>query len=150
MILAAGFGTRLWPLTIGRTKPALPFLNRPLIGYAIDYAKRNGIDDLIINLHHEPASVQQQIGDGSNYGARITYSIEEPEILGPAGALDPVRDLLAEDTFVVVNGTIEERIVQLGASPAKGQVSILQNIKPGERVVAHVNEQIADGLRVQE
>jgi NDP-sugar pyrophosphorylase family protein len=106
MILAAGFGTRLWPLTIGRTKPALPFLNRPLISYAIDYVKRNEIDDLIINLHHEPASVQQQIGDGSNYGVRITYSIEEPEILGPAGALDQVRDLLTEDTFVVVNGKI--------------------------------------------
>jgi hypothetical protein len=49
-----------------------------------------------------------------------------------------------------VDGTLEERIVQLGASPAKGQVSILQNVKPGERVVAHVDEQITDGLRVEE
>jgi membrane fusion protein (multidrug efflux system) len=52
--------------------------------------------------------------------------------------------------FVVTNGKLEERIVQLGASPAKGQVSIVQNVKPGERVVAHVTEQIADGLRVEE
>lgn len=52
--------------------------------------------------------------------------------------------------FVVTNGKVEERIVQLGAAPAAGQVSILQNIKPGERVIAHVTEQITDGLRVEE
>src|SRR2546422_1828200 len=45
MILAAGFGTRLWPLTVGRTKPALPFLNRPLIAYTIEYLKRHGVED---------------------------------------------------------------------------------------------------------
>lgn len=106
MILAAGFGTRLWPLTIGRTKPAIPFLNRPLIAYTIDYLRRHGISDLIINLHHEPGSVREQIGDGSRFGARIEYSVEEPEILGTAGALDRVRDRLDSGTFVVVNGKI--------------------------------------------
>ena len=64
MILAAGFGTRLWPLTIGKTKPAIPFLNRPLIAFTIEYLKRFGCDELIINLHHEPESVRAQIGDG--------------------------------------------------------------------------------------
>ena len=78
MILAAGFGTRLWPLTAGRTKPALPFLNRPLIAYTIEYLKRHGVEDLIINLHHEPDSVSAQVGDGSDYGVRIDYSVEEP------------------------------------------------------------------------
>src|SRR5262245_61205035 len=110
MILAAGFGTRLWPLTIGRTKPAIPLLNRPLISYTIDYLRRYGFDDLIINLHHEPDSVRQQIGDGSDYGVRIDYSIEEPEILGTAGALDRVRDQLAQESFVVVNGKIVTEI----------------------------------------
>jgi NDP-sugar pyrophosphorylase family protein len=106
MILAAGFGTRLWPLTIGRTKPAIPFLNRPLIDYTIDYLRRHGIEDLIINLHHEPESVTEQIGDGSRYGVKITYSLEEPEILGTSGAIDRVRHLLQEDTFIVINGKI--------------------------------------------
>jgi NDP-sugar pyrophosphorylase family protein len=106
MILAAGFGSRLWPLTIGRTKPAIPFLNRPLIDYTIDYLRRHGIEDLIINLHHEPESVTEQIGDGSRYGVKITYSLEEPEILGTSGALDRVRHLLREDTFIVINGKI--------------------------------------------
>jgi NDP-sugar pyrophosphorylase family protein len=106
MILAAGLGTRLWPLTIGRTKPAIPFLNRPLIDYTIDYLRRHGIEDLIINLHHEPESVTEQIGDGSRYGVKITYSLEEPDILGTSGALDRVRHLLLEDTFTVINGKI--------------------------------------------
>ncbi len=106
MILAAGFGTRLWPLTIGRTKPAIPFLNRPLIGFTIDYLRRYGFEDIIINLHHEPDSVRQQIGDGSRFGVRIHYSVEEPEILGTSGALDNVRDQLDKETFVVVNGKI--------------------------------------------
>ncbi len=106
MILAAGFGTRLWPLTIERTKPAIPFLNRPLIAYTIDYLKQYGITEIIINLHHEPDSVRAQIGAGSEYGVRIHYSIEEPEILGTSGALDQVRDLLQDETFVLINGKI--------------------------------------------
>lgn len=106
MILAAGFGTRLWPLTIGRTKPAIPFLNRPLIAYTIDYLKRFGIEDLIINLHHEPESVRAQIGDGAEYGVRISYSIEEPEILGTSGALDRVRGRLEDGDFIAINGKI--------------------------------------------
>ena len=106
MILAAGFGTRLWPLTVGRTKPALPFLNRPLIAFTIDYLRRYGFEDVIINLHHEPESVRQQIGDGSRFGVRIHYSVEAPEILGTSGALDNVRDLLSDETFIVINGKI--------------------------------------------
>jgi NDP-sugar pyrophosphorylase family protein len=117
MILAAGFGTRLWPLTVGRTKPALPFLNRPLIAYTIEYLKRHGVEDLIINLHHEPDSVRAQIGDGADYGVRINYSVEEPEILGTSGALDRVREQLDKETFVVINGKIITDI-DLGAAIA--------------------------------
>src|SRR5262245_32382306 len=117
MILAAGFGTRLWPLTVGRTKPAIPFLNRPLIAYTIEYLKRHGVEELIVNLHHEPDSVRAQIGDGSGYGVRIDYSVEEPEILGTSGALDHVRDQLDKETFFVVNGKIITDI-DLGAAIA--------------------------------
>ncbi len=115
MILAAGFGTRLWPLTVGRTKPAIPFLNRPLIEYTIEYLRRHGIEDLLINLHHEPESVIEQIGDGSRYGVKITYSIEEPDILGTSGALDRTRHLLDADTFIVINGKI---ITDIDLNPA--------------------------------
>ena len=81
-------------------------MNRPLIASTIEYLSRYGFREIIINLHHEPASVREQIGDGSRYGVRISYSLEEPEILGTAGALDAVRDRLSGGTFAVINGKI--------------------------------------------
>jgi NDP-sugar pyrophosphorylase family protein len=104
-ILAAGFGTRLWPLTEDRTKPAIPFLNRPLIAYSVEYLARHGIRDIIINLHHQPDSVRRALGDGSQLGVKIQYSHEEV-ILGTSGAIDRIRDQLMGDDFVVINGKI--------------------------------------------
>ena len=106
MILAAGFGTRLFPLTIDRTKPAIPFLGKPLVGYVAEYVARFGITDVVVNLHHQPQSVIDALGDGSNFGVKIEYSIEQPAILGTAGALDFARKHLEGDTFVIVNGKI--------------------------------------------
>ncbi|HLG16672.1 MAG TPA: NDP-sugar synthase [Blastocatellia bacterium] len=105
MILAAGFGTRLWPLTEDRTKPAIPFLNRPLICYAVEYLKSHGIADILVNLHHHPDSIRRALGDGSQFGVTIHYSLEE-DILGTSGALDRVREQLIDDDFVVINGKI--------------------------------------------
>src|SRR5258708_4106651 len=105
MILAAGFGTRLWPLTQDRTKPAIPFLNRPLIEYCVEYLRSYSLCDIMINLHHHPESIQRALGDGSDLGVSIQYSYEE-EILGTSGALDRVRERLLDDDFVVINGKI--------------------------------------------
>ena len=105
MILAAGYGTRLWPLTIDRAKPAIPFMNRPLVGYVAEYLARFGCDEVVVNLHHRPDSVRAALGDGSRFGVRLRY-VEEPEILGTSGALDNARHLLDGGTFVVVNGKI--------------------------------------------
>jgi NDP-sugar pyrophosphorylase family protein len=105
MILAAGFGTRLWPLTEDRTKPAIPFLGRPLVGYVAEYLAGYGFDEVVVNLHHRPESVREALGDGSRFGVRLFY-VEEKEILGTSGALDNARHLLDGDTFIVVNGKI--------------------------------------------
>jgi NDP-sugar pyrophosphorylase family protein len=105
MILAAGYGTRLWPLTEDRTKPALPFLGKPLVGYVAEYLGRYGFRDVVVNLHHRPESVRAALGDGSGFGVRLRY-IEEPVILGTSGALDNARRLLDGATFVVINGKI--------------------------------------------
>jgi len=106
MILAAGYGTRLWPLTIDRTKPAIPFMGRPLIGYVAEYLARFGFDGVVVNLHHQPDSVRAALGDGSLYGARFHY-IEEPVILGTSGAIDNARSLLDDGApFVVINGKL--------------------------------------------
>jgi len=106
MILAAGFGTRLFPLTIDRTKPAIPFLGKPLVGYVAEYVARFGFRDVVVNLHHQPDSVIKALGDGADYGVNIHYTREEPDILGTAGALDNARHLLEDETFLIVNGKI--------------------------------------------
>ena len=105
MILAAGYGTRLWPLTIDRAKPSIPFMGRPLVGYVAEYLARYGFRDIVVNLHHRPESVRAALGDGTRFGVRFHY-VSEPAILGTGGALDNARALLDGDAFVVVNGKI--------------------------------------------
>ena len=105
MILSAGYGTRLWPLTEDRTKPAIPILGKPLVGYVAEYLARYGCDEVVVNLHHRPDSVRRALGDGSKFGVKLHY-VEEPEILGTSGAVDNARALLENETFVVINGKI--------------------------------------------
>ncbi|HKO98309.1 MAG TPA: NDP-sugar synthase [Pyrinomonadaceae bacterium] len=105
IILSAGYGTRLWPLTEDRTKPAIPILGKPLVGYVAEYLAGYGCDEIVVNLHHRPESVRRALGDGSRFGVKLDY-VEEPVILGTSGALDNARSLLDGDTFVVINGKI--------------------------------------------
>jgi NDP-sugar pyrophosphorylase family protein len=105
MILSAGYGTRLWPLTEDRTKPAIPILGKPLVGYVAEYLAGYGCDEIVVNLHHRPESVRRALGDGSKFGVKLYY-VEEPEILGTSGGIDNARALLADETFIVVNGKI--------------------------------------------
>ena len=105
MILAAGYGARLWPLTADRTKPALPVLGKPLVGYVAEYLAQQGIEDVIVNLHHRPDSVRAALGDGSQFGVRLQY-VHEPVILGTSGALDNAREMIGAQTFVVINGKL--------------------------------------------
>ncbi len=105
MILAAGYGTRLWPLTIDRAKPAIPFMGRPLVGYVAEYLARFGCREVVVNLHHRAESVRAALGDGSDYGVNLRY-VEESDILGTSGALDNARELLEGGTFIVINGKL--------------------------------------------
>lgn len=105
MVLSAGYGTRLWPLTEDRTKPAIPILGKPLVGYVAEYLAAHGIDEIVVNLHHRPESVRKALGDGSKFGVKLHY-VEEPIILGTSGALDNARQFFLDETFVVVNGKI--------------------------------------------
>ncbi|HEV2827177.1 MAG TPA: sugar phosphate nucleotidyltransferase, partial [Pyrinomonadaceae bacterium] len=81
LILSAGYGTRLWPLTEDRTKPAIPILGKPLVGYVAEYLARYGCDEIVVNLHHRPESVMRALGDGKEFGVHLQY-VEEPTILG--------------------------------------------------------------------
>src|SRR6266849_8993539 len=110
LVLAAGLGTRLRPLTLARAKAAAPVDGEPLARRAIRWLVRHGVRDLVLNLHHRPEPITAAVGDGSDLGARVRYSWESP-VLGSAGgprhALPLLLDGLragASGTFVLVNG----------------------------------------------
>ncbi|HEY6803568.1 MAG TPA: NDP-sugar synthase [Pyrinomonadaceae bacterium] len=105
IVLSAGYGTRLWPLTEDRTKPAIPILGKPLVGYVAEYLAAHGVDEIVVNLHHRPDSVRKALGDGGRFGVKLHY-VEEPVILGTSGALDNAREFFLDGTFVVINGKI--------------------------------------------
>lgn len=101
MILAAGLGTRLRPITHTMPKPMVPLCNRPLIAWAIESLHAAGAEDLIVNLHHLPDVLERYLRETYD---RIELSYEE-DILGTGGAIRRVRPLLEnEDAFFLVNG----------------------------------------------
>lgn len=106
MILAAGFGSRLFPLTIDRTKPAIPFLGKPLIQRVVEHVAKFGFKDAVVNLHHRPDSVKAALGNGKEFGVSIHYTYEKTKILGTSGALDNAKHLLGKETFLLANGKI--------------------------------------------
>jgi NDP-sugar pyrophosphorylase family protein len=147
MILAAGYGTRLWPLTVDRTKPAIPFLGRPLVGYVAEYLARNGIAEVVVNLHHRPESVRAALGDGSRFGVKLKY-VEEPVILGPSGALDNARELLDDETFIVINGKIVTDIDLLAALKTHGESNALVTLvlRENHKREAFTEVEVRNGL----
>ena len=103
MLLAAGFGTRFRPVTYAVPKPMVPVCNRPLIAYAVEAFLREGVRDIIVNLHHLPDVIEHYLRERFDGEARFEFSLEE-EILGTGGGLRRVRRLLEnEDVFFLVN-----------------------------------------------
>ena len=105
MILAAGLGTRMRPLTDRCPKPLLPLLLQPMLDHILAQLPRQGIHDVIINLHHHAEQLAQWLGDGSRWGVHLSLSFE-PDILGTAGALKRVEPLLRDAPFLVLNADV--------------------------------------------
>jgi NDP-sugar pyrophosphorylase family protein len=103
MLLAAGAGTRLRPITDTLPKPMVPLGNQPLLGYTLALLARHNIREVAINLHHHPDVVRAYFGDGSAWGVRITYSFE-PELLGTAGAVKKLQAFWGDEPFLVIYG----------------------------------------------
>jgi len=103
MILAAGLGTRLRPLTEALPKPLLPIAGHPLIVWNLLLLRRHGVTDVIINLHHLGHLIEQALGDGSSFGMRIAYS-KEPVLLGTGGGLKQAEPFFGGEPCVVLNG----------------------------------------------
>jgi NDP-sugar pyrophosphorylase family protein len=105
LILAAGFGTRLKPLTNELPKPLFPVLNRPILEHTLHFLSSQGITEIAINLHHRPEKIIAYFGDGKGFGVNLHYSKEE-EILGTAGGIKKLQSYFQDETFLVINSDV--------------------------------------------
>jgi len=103
LILSAGRGERLRPLTDERPKTMVPLGGRPLLEYHVVLLREHGITELAVNLHHRAQAVLDHFGDGRRWGVSIRYSIEK-KLLGTAGAAKRLEGFLASGPFLVVYG----------------------------------------------
>jgi len=102
VVMAGGEGSRLRPLTVGRPKPMVPIVNKPVLGHILDLLKHHGIEDVVITLQYMPTAIQDYFGDGSSLGMRLTYAIEDSPLGTAGGVKNAARHL--DDTFLVISG----------------------------------------------
>ena len=105
MILSAGLGSRLRPLTADLPKPLVPILNRPLLWYLIVSLRAAGIHEIVINLHYRGEQIRTWLGGGESLGVEVTYS-QESELLGSAGGVRRVRDFFGDEPALIIHGDI--------------------------------------------
>lgn len=101
IILSAGFGTRLRPMTDNIPKVMVPFSGKPLLQWHIEQLKKHGVEEFFINLFYLPEVIKDHFGDGSKFGVKINYFLEQPEILGTAGGIKDFDGKLRGYFFVV-------------------------------------------------
>lgn len=103
LILAAGYGTRLEPLTLAVPKPMVPIVNLPTMQHNLELLKKYGFTDITANIHYHPEQIENYFGDGSGFGVNLTYSFEE-ELLGTAGGVKRMAEIShVDDAFVVLS-----------------------------------------------
>ncbi|MCL5105585.1 MAG: NDP-sugar synthase [Armatimonadetes bacterium] len=103
MILAAGVGSRLDPLTRNVPKPLVPIVNKPVMEHIVEMLAKNGFKEIMVNLHYLGDQIQGYFGDGKKWGVKIHYSPED-RLWGDAGSVKRCEDFFDEGTFVVVGG----------------------------------------------
>jgi mannose-1-phosphate guanylyltransferase / phosphomannomutase len=104
VIMAGGEGTRLRPLTSNAPKPMLPLVNRPMMEHIIDLLRQHEIEEIVVTVAFMANSIRNYFGDGSEYGVRMTYALEESP-LGTAGSVRNAMEQL-DDTFLVISGDV--------------------------------------------
>ena len=105
MILAAGRSTRLGSLGMALPKPLLPVCGYPAVTYALALCRQAGLHDVVINLHHHGDKIGRSLGDGSQFGVNLRYSVEE-ELLGTGGGVGKARALFASEPVLIINGKV--------------------------------------------
>jgi len=105
MILAAGLGTRLRPLTLDTPKALMPVCNQPMIDWVIGYLRGYGVDELIVNAHHHQEQIVSHLDGGKPFGLNIRVAVE-PRILGTGGGIKNTEGFWNNSPFFVMNSDI--------------------------------------------
>ncbi len=131
MIMAAGRGERLKPLTDTVPKPLVPVAGKPLIVYHLEALARSGVREVVINLSWLGDRIKSALGDGGEHGVRIRYSEEGPVPLETGGGIFHALPLLGPEPFLVVNGDVWTDIdfgrLSLDGSVADACIVLVQN-----------------------
>jgi NDP-sugar pyrophosphorylase family protein len=161
LVLTAGLGTRLRPLTYVRAKAAVPVNGDTLARRACRWLVEHGVHDLVLNLHHRPSTITGSVGDGSDLGARVRYSWENP-VLGSAGGPRRALPLLVDEqerianrepraanpsTFLIVNGDTltDVDIAAMAASHTESGAAVTMALIPNPRPDKYGGVQVAGG-----
>lgn len=144
MILAAGRGERLRPLTDHTPKPMVSVHGRPLLAHQIEWLCAAGIRDLVINLHHLGEQIEAHFGNGETFGATIRYS-RETQLLETGGGIVNALPLLGQDPFLVLNGDIftDFPFTELTPLPDWADIHLVVTPRPAFR--EHGDFEFADG-----
>ena len=145
LILAAGFGTRLAPITDLIPKPLIPILNVPVIIYNITLLRNLGITDIYINVHHGAEKIMDALHDGKEWGVSITWLLEK-DILGTGGAIGALKGLVDETVLVINADTImdvdiDALIDQHHISKRMVTLGLIQASKHDSRSVVTLDEE---------
>jgi NDP-sugar pyrophosphorylase family protein len=136
LLLTAGLGTRLRPLSLIRAKPAIPVAGVPMVERIVRWLASAGIDDVVLNLHALPHTITSLVGDGRHLGVRARYSWEQPVVLGSAGGPRQALDIVGAETFLIVNGDtltdlpLAPLVAAHAASDALVTMAVIPNPKP--------------------
>ncbi len=104
VVMAGGEGSRLRPLTIGRPKPMVPIVNKPVMQHILELLKRHGFTDIVVTLQYMADYIQDYFGNGQTYGVKLQYAIEEAP-LGTAGSVRNASAYLdGTDPILVISG----------------------------------------------
>ncbi|MBI4723130.1 MAG: NDP-sugar synthase [Candidatus Stahlbacteria bacterium] len=154
IILCAGYGERLKPLTNILPKPLFPVVGYPLLGHIIYYLKQFGVNEIGVNTHWLAEKIKEYLGDGGEFGIKFHIS-HEPQILGIGGGIGAMRDFLNEDIFIVHNGDVLSNINLIPAieyhKKNKALTTLILHNYPQFNNISMVSNNIVDiGERVQE
>lgn len=134
MVLAAGQGTRLRPITDNNPKALVPVAGRPMIEYALLLLRHYGIEEIVINLHHFGAAIENHLGNGDKLGLRISYS-HEPDLLDTGGGLLKAKPFLQDGAFIAINtdALIDLNLAELIAFHKQRNATATLVLRPDEQ-----------------